>query len=81
MRRKEGTNGMSLTKRLLPLLLLSLAVAALAGQGSYIIERSIYSCPTWEAAVKQTDVENYSPESEYAIDVGNIDDLIIVTPS
>src|SRR5262245_16562435 len=66
MRQKEKTNVMSLTKRPLPLLLLSLAVAALAGQESHIIERSIYACPTWEAAVKQTDVENYSSESEYA---------------
>lgn len=57
---------MSLTKSLLPLLLLSLAVAALAGQGSHIIERLVYACPTWEAAVKQTDVEKYSSESEYA---------------
>lgn len=56
---------MSFARKLLPLLLLSLTVPALAGQGDHIIERLVYVCPAWETAVKQTDVENYSTEGEY----------------
>jgi dipeptidyl aminopeptidase/acylaminoacyl peptidase len=61
----KGENVMSFARRLLPFLLLSLAVPALAGQEGHIIERLIYVCPAWETAVKQTDVEKYSTEGEY----------------
>jgi len=61
----KGENVMPFAGRLLPLLLLSLTVAALAGQEGHIIERLVYTCPAWEEAVKQTDVEKYSTEGEY----------------
>jgi hypothetical protein len=61
----KGENAVSFARSLLPLLLLPLTVAALAGQDGHIIERLVYVCPAWEAAVKQTDTEKYSTESEY----------------
>jgi len=40
--------------------------AARAGQGDPAVTRIAYVCPTWEEAVKLTDVEKYSTEDEYA---------------
>jgi|SRR5262245_3801417 len=56
---------MPFARRSLPLLLLILTGAAWAGQGDRPIERRVYVCPTWDAAVKLTDVEKYATKDEY----------------
>src|SRR5687767_10577133 len=55
---------MPLARSSLPFVLLLLAETAW-GQELHPIERSVYPCPTWEAAVKLTDVERYSTKAEY----------------
>lgn len=56
---------MLLVRGSLPLLLLILSEAAWAGQRAQLVERLVYVYPTWETAVKLTDVETYSTKSEY----------------
>lgn len=54
----------SLAKHSLPIVLLILAATVL-GQERLPIKRIDYVYPTWETAVKLTDVEKYSTKSEY----------------
>lgn len=56
---------MSIARPLLLFILLILAGAGRAGQGPQSLERRVYACPDWEAAVRLTDVERYSTKDEY----------------
>jgi len=60
-----GEDRMPLARKLLPLLLLTLAGAAWARQEREAVERREYAFPGWEDAVKLTDVEKYSTKDEY----------------